>query len=216
VAQLRLFQLVLPKATNLRCSLYADDAALFAKPCPMDLLNLQKILHFFGDCSGLRVNMSKTEIFPIRMQPSEIHNIIQNFPGKISTIPSKYLGLSLHTRKLRKIEVQPLIDKIGARLPGWKEKFLSSFGREVLVKKGAFIAADLSSDDVPSSKVVVKKIDQIHRSFLWQGGTPDKVCGGHSLINWPTTCSPKNKGGLGVLDLERFTRALRLRWLWYQ
>jgi hypothetical protein len=27
---------------------------------------------------------------------------------------------------------------------------------------------------------------------------------------------PKVKGGLGILDLERFTRALRLRWLWFK
>jgi hypothetical protein len=54
------------------------------------------------------------------------------------------------------------------------------------------------------------------RSFLWRGETPDKVYDGHSIINWPTTCRPKEIGGLGVLDLERFTRALRLRWLWYQ
>ena len=33
-------------------------------------------------------------------------------------------------------------------------------------------------------------------------------------MNWATTCLPKNKGGLGILDLERFARALRLRWLW--
>jgi len=61
-----------------------------------------------------------------------IHAIVQNFPGKISNFPGKYLPL--HTRKLRRIEVQPLIDKIGARLPGWKEKFLSSSGKEILVK----------------------------------------------------------------------------------
>jgi hypothetical protein len=51
---------------------------------------------------------------------------------------------------------------------------------------------------------------------LWRGETPDKVYGGHSLVNWPTTCRPKIKGGLGILDLERFARALRLRWLWFQ
>jgi hypothetical protein len=27
---------------------------------------------------------------------------------------------------------------------------------------------------------------------------------------------PKKFGGLGILDLDLFSRALRLRWLWYQ
>ena len=35
-------------------------------------------------------------------------------------------------------------------------------------------------------------------------------------MNWPTTCRPKDKGGLGILDLERFAQALRLRWLWFK
>ena len=68
----------------------------------------------------------------------------------------------------------------------------------------------------PEQKWLIRKIDRLRRSFLWRGETPDKVYGGHSIINWPTTCRPKAKGGLGVLDLERFARALRLRWLWYQ
>lgn len=37
-------------------------------------------------------------------------------------------------RNLRRVEVQPLIDKISKRLPGWKGKFLSSEGREMLDK----------------------------------------------------------------------------------
>jgi hypothetical protein len=125
---------VLPKAAKLRCSLYADDAALFANPTTTELSNLQKILQFFGYCSGLKVNMNKTEIFPIRLQVDLVPTLITNFPGKIGVFPGRYLGLPLHTRKLRKIEVQPLVEKIGARLPGWKGKILTTAGRETLVK----------------------------------------------------------------------------------
>jgi hypothetical protein len=42
------------------------------------------------------------------------------------------------------------------------------------------------------------------------------VSGGHYLVMWPKAARPKALGGLGILDLERFGRALRLRWLWYE
>lgn len=56
---------VLPRAANLRCSLYADDAALFTNPDRNELRHIAQILHLFGECSGLKVNLAKTEIFPI-------------------------------------------------------------------------------------------------------------------------------------------------------
>ena len=56
----------------------------------------------------------------------------------------------------------------------------------------------------------------MRRSFLWKGEEPEKECGGHCLINWPTVCTPKDMGGLGILDLERLARALRHRWCWFQ
>lgn len=33
---------------------------------------------------------------------------------------------------------------------------------------------------------------------------------------WTSVTKPIEFGGLGIIDLERFSRALRLRWLWYQ
>lgn len=141
---------------------------------------------------------------------------LEDFLGKIGKFPGKYLGLPLHICKLRRVDVQPLLDKIGGRIPGWKGKLLSMARRETLVK------ALLTSQPIyqltvfPMQKWLLGQIDRMRRSFLWKGDEPEKVSGGHCLVNWPTTCTPKDLGGMGILDLERFAHALRLWWLWFK
>jgi hypothetical protein len=124
---------IIEAAAN-RGSLYADDATIFASLSNLEIDHLHRILSFFGECSGLKINISKTEIYPSRMDTNKVAQLLQNFPGNVCNFLGKYLGLPLHVRKLRKIDVPPLLDKIGARLPGWKAKFLSTAGRETLVK----------------------------------------------------------------------------------
>jgi hypothetical protein len=63
-------------------------------------------------------------------------------------------------------------------------------------------------------KWLVKKLDKLRRGFLWKG--TDDAIGGHCLVQWAKVKRPKALGGLGVLDFEHFSRALRLRWLWFQ
>lgn len=207
---------ILPKAAKMRCSLYADDAAIFANPDRDELFKISKILQIFGECSGLRVNLHKTEIFPIRCPAETISNALIDFPGKICNFPGKYLGLPLHTRKLRRVDVQPLLDKIGGRLPGWKGKFLSLAGRDTLVKCVLTAQPIYHLMVFPVQKWLLAQIDKLRRGFLWKGEEPEKVSGGHCLVNWSTTCTTKELGGLGILDLERLARALRLRWQWYK
>jgi hypothetical protein len=40
--------------------------------------------------------------------------------------------------------------------------------------------------------------------------------GGHRLVRWENVQKKKPLGGLGVLHLDKFSRALRLCWLWFQ
>jgi hypothetical protein len=61
---------------------------------------------------------------------------------------------------------------------------------------------------------VLQDLDKLRRRFLWVG---DKaLSGGKCKVNWTKTTLPKDLGGLGVLHLGNFTRALRLRWLWQE
>jgi hypothetical protein len=47
-----------------------------------------------------------------------------------------------------------------------------------------------------------------------EGEDLDKVRGGHRLVNWRTCTRPRKLGGLEIKDLEKFSRALRIKWLW--
>jgi hypothetical protein len=68
----------------------------------------------------------------------------------------------------------------------------------------------------PEQRWIFKQIDKICRSFLWKGEELENISGGHCFVRWSLVKRPLNLGGLGIVDLEHFARALRLRWLWFE
>ena len=112
-------------------------------------------------------------------------------------------------RQIRRIDVQPLIDKVGRRLTAWKGRLMNKAGRLRLVNVVLTSIPTYYLTVFKLQKWAIKKIDKLRRSFLWKGSTDAN--GGHCLVKWSKVMRPKNFGGLGVLDLDLFSRALRLR-----
>jgi hypothetical protein len=104
-------------AAKLRVSLYADDAAVFVQPTKEDVATVAETLELFGQVSGLLTNRSKCAVYPIRCDNINLEEVMEGFQCPIQSFPCNYLGLPLHYRQLRRVDVQPLVDKMSNGLP---------------------------------------------------------------------------------------------------
>lgn len=58
---------------------------------------------------------------------------------------------------------------------------------------------------------ILKRMDRYRKRLLWNGGSNIKK---YHLVNWDAVCTPKNQGGLGILDLRCMNNSLLAKWLW--
>lgn len=87
---------------RLRVSIYADDAAIFIKPTPMDVQNTKRLLSLFGKVTGLLTNFHKTSVTPIRCDNIDLDEVLLDLPVNRANFPLKYLGLPLSIRRLKR------------------------------------------------------------------------------------------------------------------
>ena len=197
-----------------RVSLYADDVIIFARPDERELCAVRDILCCFGNASGLLVNFIKSAVMPIRCGDDLINNIAPTLGCPVKDLPCTYLGLPLSLRKLTRGDLQTVLDKLANKLSFWKARLLSKDGRVVYVQvvMTSTVIYQLMALDL--DPWFLKAVDKLRRGFMWVGG--EEAQGGNRLVAWPSVCTPRSIGGLGLHNLRWLNAALRARWIWLQ
>jgi len=117
----------------------------------------------------LRTNLAKCSITPIFGADQELDVIQHILDCQVMPFPIRYLGLPLSTKAIPKAHLQPLVEKVAAKLPAWKGSLMGKSGRLVLVKSTLMAASiyAVMADKLPPW--VRTEIDAICRKFLWVG-----------------------------------------------
>ena len=187
-----------------------SDVVMFLRPEAGDIAVTLDTLNLFGEATGLKTNLQKSNVLPIRCGDVELAAVQNLLPCALTDFPCRYLGLPLALKKLTKAQIQPTIDRIADQLPAWKADLMTKVGRMVQVQfvlTGMLVYLIMAIDFPPWA---IKAVDKIRRGFLWRGRRDAK--GGHCLIAWGKVCIPKELGGLGISDLKSLGWALRMRW----
>jgi hypothetical protein len=210
--QAGLFHPIGAEPVRLRTSMYTDDTVIFLRLIAANVSNLQELLQSFGHATGLCTNILISEILPIQCDGIDLPIVLGQFQATNIGFLCKYLGLPLRLGRLKREDEQKLIDKVASPLPNWKGRLMNRAGRLALISSvlSSLILYHMIVFQI--SMWALKRIDRIRCHFLWHGS--DNARKGNGLVHWKKVTRPKRIGGLGVLDLERFNKALRFRWPW--
>jgi hypothetical protein len=132
------------------------------------------------------------------------------FVVRLGSSPFKYLGVPLHYDKLRREDLQPIIDKIMKRIAGWKGKLLSYGARLTLLKACLASIPIYLMSFIKFPKWVIEAINSQMANFFWNDQENNHK---YHLSNIHSLCLKKEHGGLGIPDLRNLNLCLLGAWV---
>ena len=181
-----------------KLSLFADDMTCFLRD-KVSHTSLFAILESFESCSGLRVNHEKTEI--IALGSIVLHEKDFN-DHKICSI-IKILGIyfGYDEKQRNELNFRQTLKSIKKSIHRWKWRNLSILGKIQIIKTFAIPKLMFRASVIPVPNDLVKEVNSIIYTFIWNGKDKVKRC---ALI------SDIDQGGLKMLDIESMINARRV------
>lgn len=192
--------------------LFADDMVLFTEASVDQIHIIKECLDTFSKASGQRVSLTKSQIFFSTNIKAELASRIVDIAGINRTEDlGKYLGVpSLHGRASYK-NFSIILDRMDKRLQGWKTRYLSLAGRQVLAQSvlSTIPYYQMQTTSIPVG--VCDAMDKKIRAFVWGSKAGERKV---HLLDWETVTLPRAQGGLGLRKSRNMNRAFLAKMGW--
>ena len=106
----------------------------FGEWCRHNAMNLMCILKGFEKVSGLKVNLNKSRVYGLGVEPCAVERMARWMGCSVGELPLTYLGLPIGVCMRRESAWRPVVEKFKKRLSDWKAKSMSFCGRLTLGK----------------------------------------------------------------------------------
>jgi len=154
--------------TRLSHLFFADDCLLFCRANSMEWSSIMEILNVYERASGQQLNAAKTSVFFSRNTGNDFREWVRSTAG-LAVVQGfeKYLGLLAMVGTSKTRTFASLVSRVRKKLEGWKERFLSQAGREILLKAVVQAIPTYAMSVFQLPKTLCKQLNSLMSNFWW-------------------------------------------------
>ena len=188
---------------EIKLSQYADDTTSFCKDIE-SLGKLLELLDLFKDCSGLKLNQSKSEAMWLGKNANKTDTL---FGVQWPQRPISALGISFsyNSRLCEQENFLQKVNKIQKLFNIWSQRDLSLYGKITIAKTLGLSKLIFVSACTHTPPHYIDIINRLTTNFVWNNKKPK--------INRDTLIGPKDRGGLDLPEFEIISKSLKTAWI---
>ena len=190
---------------------FTDDLLIFIDGSLHSVQQVLQVLREFENKSGLAVSLQKTSFFASGVEQPEIEMIQASTGMACGSLPFRYLGVPLNSRKLSLAGCETLLQQVKVKFNSWLVKSLSFSGRLLLLKTVISEITTFWCSSFILPKACINKINSLCSTFLWTGDADSR---NSARVAWDRVTLTKEQGGLGVKDLLTWNKSCCMRLIW--
>ena len=185
----------------------ADDTTLFLEDIESlgeTILQLKK----FQKCSGLKINLDKTEVIPVGIFKRKNIKLPRNLSQRIINLcPFKTLGIwvAYDINEVIKLNYQNRLDTMKSLISIWRGWNLSLKGKILIVKSLLLPQINYVMSNIYCPQHILQQIDKIIVKFIWNNNPP-KVKRNAIVGNYAS-------GGLKMPDIYSVNTVAKIKWI---